>query len=149
MLHHPSYQEQNNNATNRRRRRRPPTQAPNLVNKEKEETPVPSKPVTNVAVKETEENKESSNENRRERVPRHLRREDAPVERVSVEMTPTEQNVYALMGISPLVRVDQEFKDPKSVLVSVKSPEGFERKKLKKLLKRANKQRQQPLAKSK
>ena len=132
LLHHPSYQEQNNNATNRRRRRRPPTQAPNLVNKEKEETPVPSKPVTNVAVKETEENKESSNENRRERVPRHLRREDAPVERVSVEMTPTEQNVYALMGISPLVRVDQEFKDPKSVLVSVKSPEGFERKKVEK-----------------
>ncbi|MGK7881804.1 MAG: Rne/Rng family ribonuclease [Crocosphaera sp.] len=131
LLHHPSYQEQNNNANNRRRRRRPITQTPNLVNKE--ETPSPSKPVNNVAVKETEENNESSSENRRERVPRHLRREEVPVERVSVEMTPLEQDVYALMGISPLVRVEQEFKDPKSVLVSVKSPEGLERKKITKM----------------
>ncbi len=121
LLHHPSYQEQNSNANNRRRRRR---QAPNLVLKEE----TPSKPVNNVATKETEENNESYNESRRERLPRHLRREEVPVERVSVEMTPVEQDVYALMGISPLVRVDKEFKDPKSILVSVRSPEGLERK---------------------
>jgi ribonuclease E len=41
-------------------------------------------------------------------------------ERVSVEMTPVEQEVYSLMGISPLILVDKEFKDPKSVIVSVK-----------------------------
>lgn len=120
LLHHPSYQEQNSNANNRRRRRR---QTPNIVIKE--ESPKPS---NNVSTKETEENNEAPNENRRERLPRHLRREEGPVERVSVEMTPLEQDVYALMGISPLVRVDKEFKDPKSVVVSVKSPEGIERK---------------------
>jgi ribonuclease E len=41
-------------------------------------------------------------------------------ERVSVEMTEVEQEVYSLMGISPLILVDKEFKDPKSVIVSVK-----------------------------
>jgi ribonuclease E len=35
-------------------------------------------------------------------------------------MTPVEQEVYSLMGISPLILVDKEFKDPKSVIVSVK-----------------------------
>ncbi len=121
LLHHPSYQEQNSNANTRRRRRR---QTPNVVLKEDS----PAKPVNNLATKEAEDNNESGNESRRERLPRHLRREEVPVERVSVEMTPVEQDVYALMGISPLVRLDQEFKDPKSVLVSVRSPEGFERK---------------------
>jgi len=37
-------------------------------------------------------------------------------------MTPVEQEVYSLMGISPLILVDKEFKDPKSVIVSVKLP---------------------------
>ena len=37
-------------------------------------------------------------------------------------MTPVEQDVYALMGVSPLVRLDREFKDPKSVIVTVRSP---------------------------
>ncbi|MDJ0509672.1 MAG: Rne/Rng family ribonuclease [Crocosphaera sp.] len=121
LLHHPSYQEQNNNAANRRRRRR---QAPNLVIKE-DTSP---KTLDNGETKEGEEKSESSTDSPRERIPRHLRREETPIERVSVEMTPVEQDLYALMGISPLVRLDQEFKDPKSVLVSVKSPEGVERK---------------------
>ncbi|EAZ94159.1 Rne/Rng family ribonuclease [Crocosphaera chwakensis] len=120
LLHHPSYQEQNSNANNRRRRRR---QTPNLVIKE--DSPKPS---NNGGSKEGDDNNESSYENRRERLPRHLRREESPVEKVSVEMTPLEQDVYALMGISPLVRLDKEFKDPKSVVVSVKSPDGVERK---------------------
>ncbi|MGK7954051.1 MAG: Rne/Rng family ribonuclease [Crocosphaera sp.] len=121
LLHHPSYQEQNNNAANRRRRRR---QAPNLVIKD---DPSP-KPLNNGETKQAEDKPEPSTDSPRERIPRHLRREEAPIERVSVEMTPVEQDVYALMGISPLVRLEQEFKDPKSVLVSVKSPEGVERK---------------------
>ncbi|MGH2414013.1 MAG: Rne/Rng family ribonuclease, partial [Microcystaceae cyanobacterium] len=61
-------------------------------------------------------------EERKERVPRTSRREEVPLEKVSVEMTPIEQDVYALMGISPLVRLNREFKDPKSVLISVKLP---------------------------
>lgn len=47
------------------------------------------------------------------------RREHTPMEKVTVPMTPLEQELYALMGISPLVRVEGEVKDPKSVLVSV------------------------------
>ncbi|MDJ0661719.1 MAG: Rne/Rng family ribonuclease [Crocosphaera sp.] len=124
LLHHPSYQEQNSNANNRRRRRR---QTPNIVIKDDG-----TKPVNNVVTKEAEDNNEPANDSRRERLPRHLRREEIPVERVSVEMTPVEQDVYALMGISPLVRLDKEFKDPKSVVVSVKSPEGVERTTVKK-----------------
>jgi ribonuclease E len=41
---------------------------------------------------------------------------------VSVEMTPEEQEVYALMGISPLVRLNRTIDNPKSTIVSVKSP---------------------------
>ena len=37
-------------------------------------------------------------------------------------MTEVEQELYALMGISPLVRLEREFKDPKSVVVYVKAP---------------------------
>ncbi|MGK7959323.1 Rne/Rng family ribonuclease [Crocosphaera sp.] len=124
LLHHPSYQEQNSNANNRRRRRR---QTPNIVIKDDA-----AKPGNNVVSKEADDDNEAANDSRRERLPRHLRREEIPVERVSVEMTPLEQDVYALMGISPLVRLEQEFQDPKSVVVSVKSPEGVERTTVKK-----------------
>jgi ribonuclease E len=45
-----------------------------------------------------------------------------PPEVVSIEMTPEEQDVYALMGISPLVRLNREVKNPKSVILSVVLP---------------------------
>ncbi len=41
---------------------------------------------------------------------------------VSVEMSPLEQDVYAWMGVSPLVRVEREIKNPKSAIVSVRLP---------------------------
>lgn len=51
---------------------------------------------------------------------RGSRRDDSSVEKVSIEMTPEEEEVYALMGVSPLVKIkEREFKDPRSVLVSV------------------------------
>lgn len=46
----------------------------------------------------------------------------APPEVISVEMTPEEQEVYALMGISPLVRLNRQVKNPKSAIVNVKLP---------------------------
>ncbi len=49
-------------------------------------------------------------------------REIEPPEVVTVEMTPEEQEVYALMGISPLVRLDREVRNPKSVILSVVLP---------------------------
>jgi ribonuclease E len=49
-------------------------------------------------------------------------RETEPPEVISIEMTPEEQDVYAFMGISPLVRLNREIKNPKSVILSVVLP---------------------------
>lgn len=53
---------------------------------------------------------------------RPVKAEAAPPEVVTVEMTPEEQEVYALMGISPLVRLNRQVKNPKSAVVNVKLP---------------------------
>ena len=45
-----------------------------------------------------------------------------PPEVISVEMTSEEQEVYALMGISPLMLSHQQVKNPRSVIVTVRSP---------------------------
>ena len=54
---------------------------------------------------------------------RSLRRDESKWEKVVVEMNPSEQDVYAFMGVSPLLHLEREFKDPKSVLIYVKLPE--------------------------
>lgn len=53
------------------------------------------------------------------------RREKAPAEppeTISVEMTPDEQELYAMMGISPLVLARESVKDPKNAIISVYLP---------------------------
>jgi ribonuclease E len=123
LSYHPNYQEQGAKGSNRRRRRRPGPETPL-----KEDTPhkvFPNLPDLNKVVGAEEEVEEPSQkipEERPERREKIIHRADIPVERVSVEMTPLEQDVYALMGVSPLVRLDREFKDPKSVIVTVRSP---------------------------
>jgi ribonuclease E len=119
LLHHPSYQEQGGIVgNNRRRRRRRLTEG--LL---KEETS-PKVNYSNSSVKELELEAEAPSVEVKEKSPptRRPRQEEANLERVSVEMTALEQDVYALMGISPLIRLNREFKSPKSVLVSVKLP---------------------------
>jgi ribonuclease E len=49
-------------------------------------------------------------------------RETEPPEVIAIEMTSEEQDVYALMGISPLVRLNREVRNPKSVVLSVVLP---------------------------
>ena len=49
-------------------------------------------------------------------------RRDEPLEKVTVEMNDLEQEVYALMGVSPLVYARDEAKDLRSVMVYVKKP---------------------------
>ena len=44
------------------------------------------------------------------------------LEAIAVEMTQAEQEVYAMMGISPLVKLDQEIKNPKAVPLVVVLP---------------------------
>jgi ribonuclease E len=127
LLYHPTYQDQGTSNNNRRRRRR----RADLLFKDE----VGNKPLVNPTIPESvpeyeppriEERDRDRNDrgerDRRDRSIRQSRREEIPVERVSVEMTPLEQDVYSRMGISPLVLVNREFKDPKSVVVSVKLP---------------------------
>ncbi|WP_017652913.1 Rne/Rng family ribonuclease [Fortiea contorta] len=45
-----------------------------------------------------------------------------PPEIRTVEMTLPEQDIFALMGISPLVKLDREVKNPKSVIVNIVQP---------------------------
>lgn len=45
-----------------------------------------------------------------------------PPELISVEMTPEEQDVYALMGVSPLVRLNRSIKNSRSVIINVTLP---------------------------
>ena len=45
-----------------------------------------------------------------------------PPEVIVVEMTEEEQDVYSLIGISPLVLADREVKDPRNVIVTVALP---------------------------
>ncbi|NJM87314.1 MAG: ribonuclease E/G [Hydrococcus sp. RU_2_2] len=124
LNYHPNYQEQGGGNNNRRRRRRRPDGgkedgfAREGITREGITKVLPvtasEKPVLDVETPEVEEKKE--------RPQKVARREEVPLEKVSIEMTPVEQDVYALMGISPLVRLNREFKDPKSVVVSVRMP---------------------------
>ena len=118
LLFHPNYQEQSGATpgNRRRRRRRPETTKEELV-------PVP-KPFPTLVNKSVAVELEPEAEEPREKRERPSRREEIPLEEVTVEMTPLEQKVYAWMGVSPLVRLDQQFKDPKSVIISVRSPEA-------------------------
>ncbi|QLE55229.1 Rne/Rng family ribonuclease [Nostoc sp. TCL26-01] len=45
-----------------------------------------------------------------------------PPEIRTVEMTPDEQDMFALMGISPLIKLEQEVKNPKSVIINIVQP---------------------------
>lgn len=106
LINHPSYQEQTN-ATRRRRRRRETGGKEELI-----------LVASNGNVTESETKPE-----RKERtvLPRTPRRDESKMEKVVVKMTEAEQDIYALMGVSPLVHLGREFKDPKSVLVYVAS----------------------------
>lgn len=56
---------------------------------------------------------------------RSARRDKHPVEPpqvIAVEMTPEEQDIYALMGISPIVLASEPVKDPKSTIISIAAP---------------------------
>lgn len=138
LLHHPSYQEQGGTSNIRRRRRR-------LGEEPKEETAtrpipkeidlIPSSREREVAprdrgtsVRGVESNTVGHEVGLRGRHInyRSSRREEIPPERVTVNMTPLEQELYALMGVSPLIRIEQEFKNPRSVIVTINSEQEQE-----------------------
>ncbi len=115
LLNHPNYQEQsaNNNGRRRRRSRRNDL----LIKDELLEQETTS------TEESLEQDQENSGEERKSRSQsRSPRREETNLEKVTVEMGNLEQEIYALMGVSPLVYANQESTDPKSVLVYVKNP---------------------------
>lgn len=121
LISHPSYQEQNSGSTNRRRRRRqkdsPREEAPTA-------TTAPSAPPSKASRKEGDSDRSVEGpiilDRRDRREPRNGRREE-PKETVVVEMTDLEQEIYALMGISPAVKVKPDV-NPQSVIVEVRKP---------------------------
>ena len=114
LANHPNYQEQGGATASRRRRRR---RNEISLKEESEVTIITSRE------RDTERSSDRYPEERKTRIPsRTSRREEVPLEKVVVEMSEFEQEIYALMGVSPLVRLEQEFKDPKSVLVYVSKP---------------------------
>ncbi|MFM7384376.1 MAG: Rne/Rng family ribonuclease [Microcystaceae cyanobacterium] len=119
VSYHPTYQEAGSNGGNRRRRRR---RGPEPFAREE----APSKGVAPLP-KSLPPVVESEGEERKERRERPARREEVARERVVVELTPKEQDVFALMGVSPLLKLDRDFKDPKSVIVSVRTASGERR----------------------
>ncbi len=110
LVNHPSYQEQGGLGSVRRRRR---------LNLKEDETEKPT-PVNGKVI-------ESPNEftlpELKERItPRTSRREVQDLEVVEVEMNELERDVYALMGISPLVLLEREFPSQKNILLQIKAP---------------------------
>lgn len=130
LTNHPSYQERGN----RRRRRRSrlgdnlsrESISPRLV---RNGSTSDSKPVvkntsdTNGSDASKSEGNESSERSERSRSRSSTRqRQDTPPEVISVTMTSEEQDIYAFMGISPVVLFPGEIKKPKSAIVEILAP---------------------------
>lgn len=121
LVNHPSYQEQGvaNGSTRRRRRRRidEPVAKDELALKGNSRPTLVSQRSSDLSLDE-----DASETLELEGRPLVKSKELEPPERIVVEMTPDEQDVYALMGISPLKKLDREIKHPKSAIVSVVLP---------------------------
>ena len=115
LLNHPSYQE----STRRRRRRRveigeTSMQDEPLELQERELGGGTEYPILS-------EGYSLTNSNRRSR--EIIRPVTEPPEMVTVELTSEEQDVYALMGISPVVLLEEgTVKNPKSAIISIREP---------------------------
>lgn len=128
LLNHPSYQESKGNRGGRRRRRRdspPPTRSNGRTSDNGKSgtataTPTIAEPAPAEPAKASPE--PSSGRSSRGRSGRSDRKPTAPPEKVVVEMTPEEQSIFAMMGISPLILSTKEVKDAKNAIVQVVLP---------------------------
>ena len=112
LLNHPNDSEQSSSNGSRRRRR---SRRNDLSIKEE---------MIEQEATESDNGIDLDDRNGDERKSRSSRspRRDEPLEKVTVEMNDLEQEVYALMGVSPLVYAREESKDPRSVTIYVKKP---------------------------
>lgn len=148
LINHPSYQELGDANKNRRTRRRRIGVGEGGSN----ETQIPSNSLALISEREQEVDLEDRVDSprrisapselsakqeipvtgkvgwldRAERIkptkPEPVKQTVEPPELVSVEMTPEEQDVYALMGVSPLVRLNRSVKSSRSVIINVTLP---------------------------
>ncbi len=123
LMHHPSYQEKGggNGRSRRRRRSDGPPRLPRSATLDagtEDGELMPLEEAFPLPESKTEK-PERGKPSRREIAPPTPAE---PMEVVTVEMTPEEQEVYAMMGISPLVLTDREVKDPRTTLISVVLP---------------------------
>lgn len=133
LLNHPSYQELGENNRNRRTRRRRDEPAikdeprlaptPRFVNEREPDEVEPELPVASEVSLPTlsKGNWIERTERTKPVKPEPVKQVVEPPEIVSVEMTPEEQDVYAVMGVSPLVRLNRTVNN-RSVIVNVTLP---------------------------
>ncbi|ASC69968.1 Ribonuclease E/G-like protein [Halomicronema hongdechloris C2206] len=125
LVNHPNYQERSSSKPNRRRRRRDPM--PSRSNgkvdsgRDPDASGQSSSPDATDDDKEKEKEKATPNRSRSRGNGRSDKRGEAP-QVISVEMTPDEQRIYAMMGISPVVLANEPVKDPRNTVVSVVMP---------------------------
>ncbi|MCG8365849.1 MAG: Rne/Rng family ribonuclease, partial [Pseudanabaenales cyanobacterium] len=123
LLNHPNYQERSGAKGRSRHRRRRASDSPALRNSARLElervanlTETPDHRVAEEAEATVVPKVGRSRNGRQEKKPVE------PPEVISVEMTPDEQRIYAMMGISPLVLAHQAVKDPKTAIMNVVLP---------------------------
>ena len=133
LVNHPSYQESGGDSVTRRRRRRsidPPTKTDSgskaaKVNGNKGGSSDSDSSQKNG--KEAKEAKESKEVKTKGTSGTRSPQREEPKKKIAVEMTPLEQEMYALMGLSPLVRLDEDVDRRKTLVYAVapgeKSPE--------------------------
>ncbi|MBT9315496.1 Rne/Rng family ribonuclease [Leptothoe spongobia] len=135
LMNHPDYQDKANGRNRRRRRRgnegpstrsgRPAAPPPKLANNNGGSISpiIGSAPILAPDSPREEISSESSVPSARGKRSRSRgRKSEVPPQLVTVALTPDEQRIYAEMGVSPLVRSQEDVKDTKNVVVSVVLP---------------------------
>ncbi|MCA1994075.1 MAG: ribonuclease E/G, partial [Coleofasciculus sp. S288] len=131
LLHHPNYAATNNNRRRRRRRIDELAKEEVIAKGSSRSTPLPQ--LKSEPIAEPDGMGRDSLPAERTSLPEPVERtgkplsiksskEVEPPEVIAIEMTPEEQDVYAFMGISPLVRLERDIKNPKSLILSVVLP---------------------------
>lgn len=144
LINHPNYQERGNAARRRRRGGRrigeslspsPRGAAPTKVLRQfpgglavepasssSEDNGFPSKKLDKVLPERGERSQAEPSKVARPSRTGTRSREELPPEVVAITMTPEEQEVYALMGVSPLVLYEGEVKNPRRAIVNIFEP---------------------------
>ncbi|MDF0554675.1 Rne/Rng family ribonuclease [Kamptonema sp. UHCC 0994] len=144
LMNHPSYQDLGNGARRRRSRQRlgegnlpvrdeEPTRSklrvpsvPSIADSRGEYLGVPGMRATSETFPISSAISQRRDRDDLERVrparPELMKPMVEPPEVIAVEMTPEEQDVYALMGVSPLLLLDRTVKNPKNAIISVTLP---------------------------